>query len=305
MKAAFLFPGQGAQQVNMLHELPDDSNTRDTLTEAAEALAADPLSLDSKDRLRSTSATQLALLICGVAHARALIGRGIQPEAVAGLSVGAYGAAVAADVLSVKDALQLVRLRGEAMEAQYTSSYGLAAVSGLDEKTVQRLVAAIHSDRTPVFVGNINGPRQIVVVGSNAGLDRLIANARSTGASKAERLNVTTLSHCPLLQPVADQLRGRIKGIARSEPRCPYVSNVHGRALRSADAILEDLADNIAHGVRWFDATSILEELGCNLFLEMPPGRVLTDLATTNQPTVRSLAVSQYPMSKLVQIVKW
>jgi malonate decarboxylase epsilon subunit len=305
MKAAFLFPGQGAQQVNMLHELPDDSNTRDTLTEAAEALAADPLSLDSKDRLRSTSATQLALLICGVAHARALIGRGIQPEAVAGLSVGAYGAAVAADVLSVKDALQLVRLRGEAMEAQYTSSYGLAAVSGLDEKTVQRLVAAIHSDRTPVFVGNINGPRQIVVVGSNAGLDRLIANARSTGASKAERLNVTTLSHCPLLQPVADQLRRRIKGIARSEPRCPYVSNVHGRALRSADAILEDLADNIAHGVRWFDATSILEELGCNLFLEMPPGRVLTDLATTNQPTVRSLAVSQYPMSKLVQIVKW
>jgi malonate decarboxylase epsilon subunit len=304
MKTAFLFPGQGAQQTNMLHELPDDSNTSDTLAEAAEALGTDPLSLDSRDRLRSTSATQVALLICGVVHARALIAGGVQPEAVAGLSVGAYGAAVAADVLSVKDALQLVRLRGEAMEAHYTSGYGLAAVSGLNEKTVRQLVAAIYSDRIPVFVGNINGPRQIVVVGSNAGLDRLIADARSTGASKAERLNVTTLSHCPLLQPVADQLRRRMNRIARSEPRCPYVSNVHGRALRSADAILEDLADNIAHGVRWFDATSILEELGCNLFLEMPPGRVLTDLAMTNQPAVRSLPVSQYPMSKLVKIAK-
>ncbi len=96
----------------------------------------------------------------------------------------------------------------------------------------------------------------------------------------------------------------RIKGIARSEPRFPYVSNVRGRALRSADAILEDLADNIAHGVRWFDATSVLEELGCDLFLEMPPGHVLTDLAMNNQPDVRSLAVSQYPMSKLVRIAK-
>ena len=304
MKTAFLFPGQGAQQTNMLHELPDDSNTSDTFAEAAEALGTDPLSLDSQDRLRSTSATQVALLICGVVHARALIAGGIEPEAVGGLSVGAYGAAVAADVLSVKDALQLVRLRGEAMEAHYTSAYGLAAVSGLDEKTVQQLVAAIHSDRMPVFVGNINGPRQIVVAGSNAGLDRLIADARSTGASKAERMNVTTLSHCPLLQPVADQLRERVKGIARSEPRCPYMSNVRGRALRSADAILEDLADNIAYGVRWFDATSILEELGCNLFLEMPPGRILTDLAMTNQPAVLSLAVSQYPISKLVQIAK-
>ncbi len=158
MKTAFLFPGQGAQQPNMLHEL------------------------DSEDALRSTSATQLALLICGVSHAHALIGRGIQPEAVAGLSVGAYGAAVAAEVLSLQDALQLVRFRAEAMEAHYTSGYGLAAVIGLDEKTVQQLVAAIHSDKMPVFVGNINGPRQIVVTGSNAGLDRLIADAQSAGA---------------------------------------------------------------------------------------------------------------------------
>jgi malonate decarboxylase epsilon subunit len=304
MKTAFLFPGQGAQQPNMLHELLDDSNARDTLTQATEALQIDPVSLDSEDALRSTSATQLALLICGVAHARVLIGRGIQPEAVAGLSVGAYGAAVAAEVLSLQHALQLVRLRGETMEALYTSGYGLAAVVGLDEKTVQQLVAAIRSDNMPVFVGNINGPRQIVVAGSNAGLDRLIADAQSTGARKAERLKVATLSHCPLLQPVADQLRERIKGIARSEPRFPYVSNVRGRVLRSADAILEDLADNIAHGVRWFDATSVLEELGCDLFLEMPPGHVLTDLAMDNQPNVRSLALSQYPMSKLVQIAK-
>jgi malonate decarboxylase epsilon subunit len=298
---AFLFPGQGSQQPHMLHGLPDDSNI---LARAAQTLKLDPLSLDSEDALRSTSATQLALLICGVTHARTLISHGIQPEAVAGLSVGAYSAAVTAGVLSLEDALQLVRLRGEAMEARYTAGYGLAAVVGLDEKTVQQLVAAIHTDKTPLFVGNINGPRQIVVAGSNAALDRLMADAQSTGAYKTERLKVAALSHCPLLQPVADQLRERIKGIPRSEPRFLYVSNVRGRVLRSADAILEDLADNIAHGVRWFDATSVLEELGCDLFLEMPPGHVLTDLATNSQPDVRSLAVSQYPMSELMQIAK-
>src|SRR6202162_6476129 len=225
MKTAFLFPGQGSQQPPMLHELPDGSNARETLPQATEALQIDPLSLDSKDALRSTSATQLALLICGVAHARALIGRGIQPEAVAGLSVGAYSAAVAAEVVSFQDALRLVRLRGEAMEAHYTSGYGLAAVVGLDEETVQRLVAAIHSDEMPVFVGSINGPRQIIVAGSYAGLDWRIARAQSAGATKAELLKVATLSHCSLLQPVADQLRERVKGIARSRPRFPYVSN--------------------------------------------------------------------------------
>ena len=304
MKTAFLFPGQGSQQPHMLHQLPDDSNARETLIQATEALRMDPLLLDSEDALRSTTATQLALLICGVAHARALIGGGIQPEAVAGLSVGAYGAAVAAEVVGLGDALRLVRLRGEAMEARYTSGYGLAAVVGLDEKIVQQIVAAIHSDEMPIFVANINGPRQIVVAGSNEALDRLIAEAQSTGARKAEHLKIATLSHCPLLQPVADKVREGIKGIAHSEPSFPYVSNVSGHVLRSAKAILEDLADNIAHGVRWFDATSVLEELGCDLFIEMPPGHVLTDLAMNSQPDVRSLAVSQYPMSKLVQLAK-
>jgi malonate decarboxylase epsilon subunit len=79
---------------------------------------------------------------------------------------------------------------------------------------------------------------------------------------------------------------------------------VRGRALRNANAILEDLADNVAHEVRWFDATLVLEELGCDLFLEMPPGHVLTDLATNDQPNVRSLAVSQHPMSTLVQVAQ-
>lgn len=304
MTTAFLFPGQGAQQTSMLHQLPCDPQARNTLTEATEALRIDPLSLDTEGAFRSTAATQIALLICGVAHARAIIGRGVAPEAVAGLSVGAYAAAVVAEVLSLQDALQLVRFRGEAMESRYPYGFGLAAVVGLDERSVRQLVAAIHSDGTPVFVGNINGPRQIVVSGSNEGLDRLIAAAQSSGARKAERLKIGSLSHCPLLQPIADQLRERIRGVARNQPRFVYVGNVRGRVLRSADAILEDLADNIAHGVRWFDATSVLEELGCDLFLEMPPGRALTDLAMSNQPNVRALAVSQYPRSKLVQLAK-
>jgi malonate decarboxylase epsilon subunit len=288
----------------MLHDLPDDNVVFDVLERSAASLKMNPLLLDSEGALRSTSSTQLALLICGVAYARLLMSRGLAPHAVAGLSIGAYGAAVVAEVLSLEDALRLVMLRGKAMEERYTSGYGLAAIVGLDEKTVQRLVDAIAFDQTPLFLGNINGPKQIVVSGSDAALESMIMNSLSAGATKAELLNVPALSHCPLLQPIADMLRIEIEHLPRNPPTLPYISNVRGRTLRTAESILTDLTDNIAHGVRWFDATSVLEELGCNLFLEMPPGHVLTDLTKQNQPDVRSMAVANYAIKSILRISK-
>lgn len=291
MSVAFLFPGQGSQAPGMLHTLPDHPAIGRTLVEVSESLGENVLELDSTEALRSTVSVQLALLASGVGVARALIAEGVEPEAVAGMSVGAFAAAVAAGALDLDDGVRLVKQRAEGMVKLYPKGYGLAAIVGLMEKQVSTLVEAAYTEQNPVYVGNINAPRQIVIAGSDEGMDKVLEAARKSGARKAVRLNMSEPSHCPLLEPVADALRESLQAIHLQPPKMVYVGNVTGRALRSAEAISEDLVSNIAHGVRWYDATTVLEELGCRLFLEMPPGHVLSELAREAFPDVRTLAI--------------
>jgi malonate decarboxylase epsilon subunit len=207
---------------------------------------------------------------------------GVTCCAVAGLSVGAFAAAVVAEAIALRDAVVLVSSRAEEMEHLYPVGYGLAAIIGLNERQVTAIVDSVHTAATPVFVGNINAPRQIVIAGSIEGMQRVLEEARRRGARKAEFLQVSVPSHCPLLSSVADSLRRQINSMQLKAPKCPYIANVNARAVRSASAVATDLADNIAHGVRWHDATVVAKELGCDLFLEMPPGHTLTDLAKEN-----------------------
>jgi malonate decarboxylase epsilon subunit len=293
MSVAFLFPGQGSQVPGMLHALPDHPSIARTLDEVSEALGENVLELDSPAALRSTVSVQLALLASGVAAARALIAEGVAPEAVAGMSAGAFAAAVVAGVLHLADGVRLMKLRAERMVKLYPQGYGLAAIVGLREKQVSALVEEASTEQNPVYVANINAPRQIVIAGSYEGIDKLLKAARKRGARKAVHLDVSEPSHCPLLQPVADTLAKSLKAVHLDEPKLIYVGNVTGRALRTEEAVSEDLATNIAHGVRWYDATTVLKELGCRLFLEMPPGHVLSDLAREAFPDVRTLAVGE------------
>jgi malonate decarboxylase epsilon subunit len=293
MSVAFLFPGQGSQVPGMLHSLPDHPDVTRTLDEASAALDRDVRDLDSAEALKSTVSVQLSLLTAGVALARALAAEGVAAEAVAGLSVGAFAAAVHSGVVSFPQAIELVQQRAEMMMALYPSGYGLAAIVGLTEGQVSALVEKAHTADTPVYVGNINAPRQIVIAGSDEGMARVLEAAVKSGARKAERLHVSVPSHCPLLEPVAAALRMTLEGMELGQPRMIYVGNVTARALRVAPAVTEDLAANIAHAVRWYDATAVLEELGCRLFLELPPGHVLSDLAREAFPEVRTLALGQ------------
>ena len=293
MSVAFLFPGQGSQVPGMLHALPDHPSIARTIDEVSEALGKNVLELDSPAALRSTVSVQLALLASGVAVARALIAEGAEPEAVAGMSAGAFAAAVVAGVLNLADGVRLLKLRAERMVELYPQGYGLAAIVGLTEKQVSTLVEEACTEHAPVYVANINAPRQIVIAGSHEGMDNVLEAARKRGARKAVRLDVSGPSHCPLLQPVATALAQSLPAIPIQEPKFIYVGNVTGRALRNAKVISDDLVTNIAHGVRWYDATTVLTELGCRLFLEMPPGHVLSELARETFPDVRTLAVGE------------
>jgi malonate decarboxylase epsilon subunit len=179
------------------------------------------------------------------------------------------------------------------MAELYPKGYGISVIVGLNEGQVSLLVQAAHSGQTPVYLSDVNAPQQIVITGSEEGMSKVLESARKYGASKAQRLDVTVPSHCLLLQPVADALRESLKAIRLQKPKMVYAGNVTGRALRSAESVSEDLASNIAHGVRWYDATTVLEELGCRLFLEMPPGHVLSELARRAFPDVKTLAIGE------------
>src|SRR6202453_4442861 len=312
MSVAFIFPGQGSQSPGMLHHLLDHPAVVRTLDEISAVLHSDARNLDSEQALKSDVSVQLALLAAGVATARALMEQDVQPAAASGLSVGAFAAAVTAGVLSLQDAVQLVRLRAERMMKLYPSGYGLSAIVGLNESQVTKIVKAVTSVQDPVFVGNINAPRQIVIAGSNVAMDQVLEEARLQGASKAVRLHVSVPSHCPLLQPVADLLGKRMSSVKLTTPRMPYVGNVNARAMRTKEIIARDLVNNIArdlvnniaHGVRWHDATTVLKELGCDLFLEMPPGHTLSDLAKENLPGINSLPVEARVLPRVLRLAQ-
>jgi malonate decarboxylase epsilon subunit len=304
MSVAFIFPGQGSQSPGMLHHLLDHPAVVRTVDEISEVLHSDVRNLDSEQGLKSDVSVQLTLLAAGIATARALMEQDVRPAAASGLSVGAFAAAVTAGVLSLQDAVELVKLRAEQMMKLYPTGYGLSAIVGLNESRVTKIVRAVTSVQDPVFVGNINAPRQIVIAGSNVAMDQVLDEARREGASKAVRLHVSVPSHCPLLQPVAELLERRMSSMHLKAPKLIYVGNVTARPMRTKELIARDLANNIAHGVRWHDATTVLKELGCNLFLEMPPGHVLSDLAKENLKGIDAVPVEAGVLTRVLRLTQ-
>jgi malonate decarboxylase epsilon subunit len=256
-------------------------------------LSSDITTFDTVKALKSTVAIQLAILTAGVATARVLRQEGIKPAALAGLSVGAFAAAVSAEVISLSEAVRLVRSRAEQMDHLYPAGYGMAAIVGLTERDVTTIVVTTSSDEAPVFVANINAPRQIVIAGATSAMMVVLQRARFAGAQKTEILDVPVPSHCPLLSSVSESLRSQLASIAVSDPCVPYLSNVTARAMYKAQDVANDLAWNISRSVRWFDATSVAAELGCKLFLEMPPGDTLSRLAKESIPDVNAFPVTR------------
>ena len=180
------------------------------------------------------------------------------------------------------------------MERAFPTGFGLAAIEGLNEVQVEGIVARTRTEKLPVYLSNINAPRQIVVAGSDAALDAVIAEARRQGARRAQRLAVSVPSHCPLLQPVAERLGQAMARLTLRPPSIPYVSNRGGRVLHDAAAIGLDLTASIAHPVRWYDAIEVLRELGADVFIEMAPGHVSTHLVADLLPGVRAVSIADH-----------
>lgn len=278
MSSFMVFPGQGAQYPQMLHQLPEEALIRQCLIEASDELGEDAWALDSAEALVNTRAVQLCLLIAGVACARLLIERSAAPTYVAGLSVGAYPAAVIAGALDFADAVRLVALRGTLMQNAYPSGFGMTAILGLDQTTVEALITEVHSAETPLYLANINADAQMVVAGSDIAMAQIAELAKAHGAAAVKRLAVSVPSHCALLEQPASALAEAFATVSMRAPAVRYLSGSTARLIMTADKLRDDLTYNMCRVIDWRSTVQTAYERGVRLQIELPPGTVLTGL---------------------------
>ena len=304
MSLAFLFPGQGAQQPEMLHTLPSSPAVSVVLDESRSSLRRLGLSadIDTTAALLDTTNVQIALLIAGVACARALTeDHGLTPQFVAGHSVGAFAAAVTAGVITLAEALAAVALRGRLMEeACAGGDWGMAAVSGLPTRSACQIAHQVATTDDPVWVANVNSATQTVFSGTAAALQKVADAARIAGAFNFERINVSVASHCPKQADTAQRLAAHLAELPRREPTARYLTNTRGRATTSAETVLDDLAQAVAHTVQWYDATRLMGELGASCAIETEPGHVLTRLLPSAAPTIAAISLQDSGLAAAV-----
>lgn len=301
MKTVFLFPGQGSQTAGMLHSIPEDNELVVRIfKETEEILGVAAHKLDTPEKLSSTQYVQICLLIKEVISAKKLIENGIRPDYLAGHSIGAFSAAVISGVLSFKQALKLVDLRGRLMQEAYPENYGMVATVGFTESRLRKHLDIHNQTHQMLYLANVNAADQQVVAGEKSSLTALIQSLQKAGISRAKLLNMSVPSHCLLLDSVSEALKDQLDALTLKEPQIPYVSNHTGRLLKTAEAIKKDLYISVSNTVKWFDGTSLLYELGARCFIEMEPSGVLSKIATSTFPEALVLPVEENGTDKVV-----
>ncbi len=292
---AFLFPGQGSQEVGMGRALAEASPAAKAVWAEADAALGFPLSTlcfeGPAADLALTANTQPAVLTTSVAAAAALAERGVTPGLTAGHSLGEYSALVAAGALRFADAVRLVRRRGEFMqEAVPVGTGAMAALLGVELATAEQVCAEAAQGEV-VGVANINSPGQIVIAGHRTAVERAVAAAAARGGKKSVLLPVSAPFHCALMKPAADRLASELERLTVSAPRIPVIRNVDGGVTRTADEVKPFLVQQVASPVRWTDCVERLAREGATGFLEVGPGRVLSGLLKRTLDGARGHAV--------------
>lgn len=282
MKVAFVFPGQGSQQVGMMDGYADHPAVRATFAEASDALGDDLWALvqdGPADALNLTRNTQPVMLTAGVAVWRAWrAANGPSPAFLAGHSLGEYSALVAAGALEFRDAVPLVRFRAEAMQEAVAPGVGaMAAIIGADDAAVAEACREASQGEIVEPV-NFNAPGQIVIAGNKGAVERAIAAAKARGAKRALLLPVSAPFHSSLLKPAALRLALRLAQVAIGAPSIPVVHNVDVQTHDASDEIRAALAQQAASPVRWTETIQALAQRGVTHIVECGPGNVLTGL---------------------------
>lgn len=281
---AFVFPGQGSQAVGMLDAWGDHAAVRETLAEASEALGEDVARLIAqgpKEALDLTTNTQPVMLTAAVACWRAWQAEtGLSPAVVAGHSLGEYSALVAAGSLTLRDALPPVRFRAQAMqEAVPVGTGGMAAILGMDADGVKAGCAqAAAACGEAVEAVNFNDPKQTVIAGTKAAVEKACELLKAAGAKRALPLPVSAPFHSSLMKPAAERLKEKLAATPFAAPRIPVINNIDVAEVADPDAIRDALYRQAFGPVRWVETIQALKARGVTHVIECGPGKVLAGM---------------------------
>lgn len=288
---AWLFPGQGSQQVGMGRDLAEASSAARRVFDTADAVLGYPLSRlcfeGPEDILVQTLHAQPAIFAASLAcleAARQLGGLSDEvPAFVAGHSLGEYSALVAAHALDLEEGLRLVQERGRLTQEVGEAQPGaLAAIIGLEQAQVQELCEVTGAE-----ICNLNAPGQVVIGGPLEIVESAVEVARERGARRAIRLNVSGAFHTSLMAPAVEGMARAVAGTALRDPVVPVLANGTALPLRSASEVREELVYHLTHPVRWQASVEFMANAGVGEFVEIGPGRVLSGLGRRIVPEAR------------------
>lgn len=295
MKIAFVFPGQGSQTVGMLNNWAENQTVTQVIERASAALGQDLAALIAEgpaEQLNLTTNTQPVMLAASYAMYQAYVeAAGPQPSLMAGHSLGEYSALAAAGSFSLKDAVRLVRIRADAMQAAVpVGTGGMAAILGLDDDTV-RQVCADAAQGEVVEAVNFNAPAQVVIAGHKAAVERACDLAKQAGAKRALPLPVSAPFHSSLLKPAASILEKALSGIEIAMPSVDVINNVDVAVAATPDAIRDALVRQAWHPVRWVETIRAMKQQGVTHVVECGPGKVLSGLVKRIEPEMTGISI--------------